>query len=104
MEREQGLDALPKTSAAIFAGSGHSLRANVHPTVKPIALMRWLVRLTVPVEGVVLDPFAGSGSTIIAAVLEGRQALGIERQSDYVRVAAARIAYWATVAERERGS
>jgi len=104
-EREAGLEHLPRISAPVFSGSGRAPRANVHPTVKPVdGLMRWLIRLVVPVGGVVLDPFAGSGSTIIAALLEGRQAVGIERQSDYVRVAAARIAHWATVAQRERAA
>ena len=47
-------------------------------------LMRWIVRLVVPPGGVVLDPFAGSGSTGIAAVLEGRQFVGIEREAEYI--------------------
>ena len=49
-----------------------------HPTVKPVALMRWLVRLVTPPDGVVLDPFAGSGATLEAALLEGFQCVGIE--------------------------
>src|SRR5699024_2008699 len=46
-------------------------RNNVHPTVKPIDLMAWLVRLVTPADGTVLDPFAGSGSTLVAAKREG---------------------------------
>ncbi len=55
-----------------------------HPTVKPTALMRWLVRLVVPVDGTVLDPFAGSGSTGAAAVLEGVDSILIEREESYI--------------------
>lgn len=71
---------------------------NVHPlepTVKPIALMRWLVRLVTPPDGTVLDPFAGSGTTGIAAALEGFDFIGIEREAEYVEIAEARIAHWA---------
>lgn len=54
-----------------------------HPTVKPVELMRWLVRLVTPPGGVVLDPFAGSGSTGVAAVAEGFQAVLIEQSAEY---------------------
>jgi site-specific DNA-methyltransferase (adenine-specific) len=64
---------------------------NAHPTVKPVALMRWLVRLVTPPGGAVLDPFAGSGSTGVAAVREGFRFVGIEREPDYVAIAEARI-------------
>jgi site-specific DNA-methyltransferase (adenine-specific) len=67
-------------------------RGNHHPTVKPIDLMRWLVRLVTPVGGVVLDPFTGSGTTGCACVFEGRQFVGIEREVDYVQIAEHRIA------------
>lgn len=63
-------------------------------TVKPIELMRWLVRLVTPPEGMVLDPFLGSGSTGCAAVIEGFNFVGIEREQDYAEIAKARIAYW----------
>lgn len=62
-----------------------------HPTVKPLALMRWLVRLVTPEGGVVLDPFAGSGATVEAALLEGMSPIGIEREADYVSLIQARI-------------
>jgi site-specific DNA-methyltransferase (adenine-specific) len=68
---------------------------NVHPTVKPIALMRWLVRLVTPPGGTVLDPFAGSGTTGIGAGLEGFDFIGIEREAEYVAIAQARCAWWA---------
>ena len=65
---------------------------NHHPTVKPTALMRYLCRLVTPPGGVVLDPFTGSGSTGKAAVLEGFDFVGIEREAEYVEIARARIA------------
>lgn len=58
--------------------------ANIHPTVKPVELMRWLVRLVTPPGGLVLDPFPGSGST-----------------GEYVRIARARIKHWARLARQE---
>jgi len=68
---------------------------NHHPTVKPLSLMQWLVRLITPPNGVVLDPFAGSGSTGCAAVLESFRFIGIEREAEYVEIAEKRIAHWA---------
>ena len=62
-----------------------------HPTVKPLALMRWLVRLVTPPGGVVVDPFVGSGSTLRAAVDEGLAAVGVEREGEFVRLAGARF-------------
>lgn len=64
---------------------------NHHPTVKPTDLMRYLCRLVTPPNGIVLDPFAGSGSTGKAAILEGFQFIGIERETEYVKIARARI-------------
>lgn len=64
---------------------------NVHPTVKPTELMRYLCRLVTPPGGVVLDPFMGSGSTGKAAVLEGFRFIGIEREADYLEIARGRI-------------
>jgi DNA modification methylase len=66
---------------------------NPHPTVKPLALMRWLCRLTkTPTGGIVLDPFAGSGTTGVAAILEGREFILIEQDDGYCEIARARIA------------
>ena len=56
---------------------------NHHPTVKPITLMRYLIRLVTPPDGTVLDPFAGSGTTLVAAILEGHHPIGIELTDDY---------------------
>jgi hypothetical protein len=55
-----------------------------HPTVKPLDLMRYLVRLVTPPGGTVLEPFAGSGTTLEACVIEGFHAIGIEREADYL--------------------
>ncbi len=68
---------------------------NVHPTVKPIALMRYLVRLVMPPteRPIILDPFTGSGTSIIGAVLEGADVLGIEQESEYVQIARLRVAH-----------
>jgi site-specific DNA-methyltransferase (adenine-specific) len=65
---------------------------NTHPTVKPTDLMRWLVRMVTPPGGIVLDPFAGSGSTLVAARAEGVRAVGIEREDEYARIIADRLA------------
>lgn len=62
-----------------------------HPTVKPLALMRWLVRLVTPPGGTVLEPFAGSGTTVEAALLEGVNVIGIEREAEYLPLIQARI-------------
>jgi len=66
-------------------------RRNHHPTVKPTALMRYLCRLVTPPGGIVLDPFMGSGSTGKAAVLEGFNFIGIEREPEYMEIARRRI-------------
>jgi hypothetical protein len=72
---------------------------NIHPTVKPLDLMRWLVRLVTPPDGVVLDPFAGSGTTLAAAILEGLDCLGVEMTDDYLPLIEGRCA-WAEKAAR----
>ncbi|WP_404370410.1 DNA-methyltransferase [Corallococcus coralloides] len=69
------------------AGTGR----NTHPTVKSIALMRWLCRLVTPPGGTVLDIFAGSGTTGVAALAEGFEFVGIEREPEYLALAKARI-------------
>lgn len=79
-ERERGL------------GSKKGERRNRHPTVKPIALMRWLCRLVTPAGGLVLDPFAGSGTTGCAAVLEQLRFYGVELDEAYADLARRRIA------------
>ena len=101
-EREAGLDDFaPKqqdeTRAEGSPGGdnprnrGAKKRANGHPTVKPVALMRYLCRLVTPPGGLVLDPFAGSGTTGIAACAEGFRFIGIEISEEYANIAKARI-------------
>ena len=102
-DRNEGLDELPEV---LLTGrdAGQDERqapyktrskvvANHHPTVKPTDLMRYLVRLVTPLNGTVLDPFTGSGSTGKAAVLEGFSFIGIEQSAEYVEIAKARIAW-----------
>lgn len=102
-DREEGLAAFPLQEAGMRNGSGADLtrayqdgqaqRANVHPTVKPTGLMRYLVRLVTPAGGVVFDPFAGSGSTGKAALLEGCSFIGCEITPEYIPIAEARLAH-----------
>jgi site-specific DNA-methyltransferase (adenine-specific) len=66
---------------------------NIHPTVKPTDLMAYLIRLVTPKGGIVLDPFMGSGSTGKAAVREGMDFIGIERENEYFEIAKSRIEY-----------
>lgn len=68
------------------------LRHNNHPTVKPIALMAYLIKMVTPKGGVVLDPFAGSGSTLVAAKEEGFQYVGIDITPEYIEIINARLA------------
>ena len=70
---------------------GIFIAANTHPTVKPVELMKYLVRLVTPKGGVVLDPFMGSGSTGMAAREEDYSFIGIEKESEYYEIAKARI-------------
>jgi site-specific DNA-methyltransferase (adenine-specific) len=103
-ERNAGLDGMPERFTATM-GDGIVAREhneseptawtkNHHPTVKPIALMRWLCRLITPPDGLILDPFLGSGTTGIAAALEGFRFIGIEQDADYLAIAERRIAHW----------
>ncbi len=106
-ERNIGCERLPRRTTQTFQIGAHNERKararpvpNIHPTVKPIELMRWLVRLLTPLDGLVLDPFTGSGTTGIAAILEDARFLGIEREDDYLPIARARIGHWARNTER----
>jgi DNA modification methylase len=96
-ERDAGCEHLPARELRHFpttTNANKRPRHNPHPTVKPIGLMRWLVGLVTPADGLVLDPFCGSGTTGIGAVLEGRRFLGLEREPDYAQIAQARISHW----------
>jgi hypothetical protein len=97
-ERERGLaeGAGPihgrgGAKGGLQVSNSKTARANVHPTVKPIDLMRHLVRLVTPVDGVVLDPFLGSGTTCLAASEEGFRSIGIERELEYLEIAKGRL-------------
>jgi len=86
-----------------YAGtSGQQPRANTHPTVKPLDLMRYLVRLITPKGATVLDPFTGSGSTGCAAVLEGAHFVGVELDPEYAEIARTRIAHYAQQAPAQQ--
>lgn len=75
--------------------AGVGFRGNLHVSVKPVALLRWLARLVTPPGGLVADPFAGSGSLGVAAVLEGFRYFGVELEADQVEVARRRIGHYA---------
>ena len=76
---------------------------NFHSTVKPIKLMEYLVRMITPPGGTVLDPFCGSGSTLIAAKQLGFSGIGIEFEPDYAAIARKRIEYAKAPTERSEG-
>lgn len=98
-DRDEGCEGLEAKKAGAMSGietrqgkpTNHPVRTNHHPTVKPTDLMRYLCRLVTPPGGTVLDPFMGSGSTGKAAVLEGFNFIGIEREAEYLDIANARI-------------
>jgi len=109
-EREAGLDSLPVATLARSGGAqgaeadgedyenaqgiglNRVLRVrNNHPTVKPLALMTWLVKLVTPPGGTALDPFMGSGTTGIAASRQGFDFIGIDSSAEYVELARRRI-------------
>jgi DNA modification methylase len=105
-DRNEGLDELEETTAADMvdrepdsagmnsprAGAGRTSGSkNFHPTVKPTALMEYLVKLVTPPNGTVLDPFTGSGSTGKAAILQGFNFIGIEMTEEYVPIIEGRL-------------
>ena len=108
-ERERGCDSLPEVaghdivsrkegSAGLEnprAGAGRKSkgRKNTHNTIKPVRLMRWLCRLVTPPGGTILEPFMGSGTTGVAASLEGFDCIGAEFMPEYHAIAEARIAH-----------
>lgn len=98
-ERNLGLDTFEEKMKGLpqedYRNDPHKPRPtptkNVHPTLKPINLMTYLCRLVTPPGGIVLDPFMGSGSTGISAMLEGFRFIGMEMDEDYFKIAEARI-------------
>lgn len=87
--RKEGSAGMNSPRAGANSGGGR----NHHPTVKSLALMRWLCRLITPPGGTVLDLFAGSGSTGVAALAEGFEFIGIEREPAYAEIAHARLCH-----------
>jgi len=93
-DRNEGLEEFEekvRVRQGLAGEKKDTVSANSHPTVKPTALMQYLVRLVTPVGGTVLDPFMGSGSTGKACVLEGFDFIGIELDTEYCKIAQARI-------------
>jgi site-specific DNA-methyltransferase (adenine-specific) len=118
-DRDEGLDHLPEVAAAGLpmrsadgerGGEGLdgtstdrlTKRRNTHPTVKPTSLMQYLCRLVTPPNGVVLDPFCGSGSTGKAAMLEGFRFVGIDLDATYTTIANARCEHAAKKSDTEK--
>lgn len=97
VEGSAGMNS-PRAGAGRTAGS-----QNFHPTVKPTTLMRYLVKLVTPPNGVVLDPFTGSGSTGKAAILEGFDFIGIELTEEYLPIIQGRLKHAEKVANEDRG-
>lgn len=84
--------ARPLSSASFFnTWRGTKPQGGEHPTEKPVELMRYLVSSITPTGCTVLDPFAGSGTTGVAALLEGFKFIGVEQSGDYVRLARERL-------------
>jgi len=92
-------DSAARDNPRTGAGRSGEARRNHHATVKPVDLMRWLVRLVTPPGGIVLEPFAGSGTTPAACALEDVDCLAMELDADYVEIARARVAH--AVQQRE---
>lgn len=115
-ERNEGLEGLDLKQVGIYAqdewsrnnmkGTPDNFRepvANHHPTVKPIALMEYLIKLITPKGGTVLDPFAGSGTTGIAAINLKVKYILIEREADYIPIINARLKHWQNKKDHEPG-
>lgn len=110
-DRNEGLEELEDTQALFASDSNlhlngdgtprnkESTTKNFHPTVKPTDLMRYLIKLVTPPNGIVLDPFTGSGSTGKAAILEGFRFIGIEMTEDYIPIIEGRLKH----AEQSKG-
>jgi len=113
-DRDEGLEEFPEVRVgalqanvddndSFLTSGGNPRRAtghNHHATVKPTSLMQYLCRLITPPNGIILDPFMGSGSTGKAAMLEGFRFIGIEKEHEYFEIAQARI-LWAYNKEKQ---
>lgn len=85
-----------------FDPNAPAINRNIHPTVKPTELMRYLCRLVTPPNGLILDPFTGSGSTGKAAILEGFRFLGFEIETQNIEIATARIEWAIEQKEKQK--
>ena len=103
-EREIGCSELPLKDAKGYMNSSNgkgervdggptAKRGNNHPTVKPIKLMNWLVKLVTPKDGVVMDTYCGSGTTMVAAEIAGIKSIGIELNPEYCDIIYSRLKY-----------
>lgn len=115
-DRNEGLEELDARRASAFgydiglgeAGEGmfkdrNPIKQNFHPTVKPTALMEYLIKLVTPPDGLVLDPFTGSGSTGKAAILSGFRFLGIEMTEEYFPIIEGRLRHAETQGKENEG-
>lgn len=109
-DRNEGLEGFPYGERGLpyqgmqnMDGGRDRLRQNFHPTVKPTELMRYLVKLVTPPNGLVLDPFTGSGSTGKAALLEGFSFLGMEMTEDYIPIIEGRLRHAETQVKENEG-
>lgn len=96
-ERNMGLDGFEGKEVirqGLAGDHNNPVHNNTHPTLKPVQLMTYLCRMVTPPNGIVLDPFMGSGSTGIAAQLEGFRFCGMEMEEEYFKIAQARIENW----------
>ena len=108
-DRNEGLEELEGRVGGSMNGAeyregkptNHPVRQNFHPTVKPTALMRYLIKLVTPPGGTVLDPFTGSGSTGKAALLDGFEFVGAELTEEYLPIIEGRLK-WAIEQEGEK--
>lgn len=117
-DRNEGLDDFPKVAVGTYNGNvavtgsckigadpslPNQPKQNFHPTVKPTALMQYLIRLVTPANGVVLDPFTGSGSTGKAAILEKKHFIGIELTAEYLPIIQGRLTYAYQTMQQQAG-
>ena len=114
-ERNKGLDGFEEKRSSAYGyeiglgekGEGmfkdrNPIKQNFHPTVKPVKLMQYLVKMITPPNGIVLDPFCGSGTTGVACKLYGFQFVGIEQDPEYAKIAEARINNYFDVENNEK--
>jgi DNA modification methylase len=87
----EGLEEKVRVRQGLAGEHKDTVSSNSHPTVKPVALMEYLIKMVTPTNGIVLDPFMGSGSTGVACVLNDFEFVGIDLDKDYCEIARARI-------------